>query len=177
MLGAKQKTWFLSRLRSATGAWKIWGDSLGTPDWRIGPQSMPPAMLSSSMLRWSEGYAVLSNGDWGGIYDERGEIFDTVRDAGTTGFAILSGDRHSFWAGYAAKALPLARFEPVSVTFVGASISSPGMAEANEHNPKKDDPLRSLFIANPGGGRPQPTVNLLLHHGVRSRWSMRVAAT
>jgi len=163
MLGAKQKAWFLERLRGATATWKIWGNSLGTPDWRIDPQNMP-----ASMGAWTDGYAVLANGDWGGVYHERAEIFDTVRDAGITGFAILSGDRHSFWAGLAAKALPPAAFEPVGVTFVGGSISSPGMAEANEHGMKKDNPLRPLFIAEPNGGPPQPTVNLLLNHGVRS---------
>jgi alkaline phosphatase D len=106
--------------------------------------------------------------DWGSAYHERAQIYDAVRDAGITGFAIVSGDRHSFWAGYAAKALPPATFEPVGVAFVGGSISSPGMAEGNEHNLKPDDPLRPLYVANPGGGPPQPTVNLLLHHGVRA---------
>lgn len=163
MLGAKQKAWFLERLRTAQATWKIWGNSLGTPDWRIDPQQLPAAMG-----KWTDGYAVLANGDWGGMYHERAQIFDAVRDAGITGFAILSGDRHSFWAGLAAKALPPAQFEPVGVTFVTGSISAPGMAEANEHNLKNDDPLRPLFVANPGDGPPQPTVNLLLHHGVRS---------
>lgn len=163
MLGAKQKAWFLERLRGATATWKIWGTSLGTPDWRIDPQHMPAAMG-----KWTDEYAILASGDWGGTYHERAEIFDAVRDAGITGFAIVAGDRHSFWAGYAAKALPPAAFEPVGVSFVVGSISSPGMAEANEHNLKPDNPLRPLFVANADGGRPQPTVNLLLHHGVRS---------
>jgi len=39
---------------------------------------------------------------------------------------------------------PPAAFEPVGVTFVGGSITSPGMAEANEHNLKKDDPSRPV---------------------------------
>jgi hypothetical protein len=30
------------------------------------------------------------------------KIDDLVRDAKITGFAIVSGDRHSLWAGYAA---------------------------------------------------------------------------
>jgi alkaline phosphatase D len=110
----------------------------------------------------------MATSDWGGTYHERAEIFDAVRDAGITGFAIVAGDRHSFWAGYAAKALPPAAFEPVGVSFVGGSIISPGMVEANEHNLKPDNPLRPLYVANPGGGPPQPTVNLLLQHGVRS---------
>jgi alkaline phosphatase D len=164
MLGAKQKAWFLDRLRGASATWKIWGNSLGTPDWRADPQNLPAALG-----QWrGAGYALMGTGDWGAMYHERAEIFDAVRDAGITGFAIVSGDRHSFWAGYAAKALPPAAFEPVGVTFVTGSISSPGMVEANEHNLKTDNPLRPLYVANPGGGPPQPTVNLLLRHGVRS---------
>ena len=162
MLGAKQKAWFLQRLRGATATWKIWGTSLGTPDWRIDPQHMP-----ASMGEWTDGHAILASGDWGGTYVERAEIFDAVRDAGLTGFAIVAGDRHSFWAGLAAKALPPAAFEPVGVTFVGGSITSPGMQEAWEHG-RKDNPLRPLFIADRADGTMAPTMNLLLNHGVRS---------
>ncbi|MEO5559347.1 MAG: alkaline phosphatase D family protein, partial [Dokdonella sp.] len=169
ILGATQKAWFLQSLRAATATWKVWGNSQGTPDQRVDPINLPAAMLPSSMKQWTDpGFATLGSGDWGTTYHERAEIFDAVRDAGITGFAIVSGDRHSFWAGYAAKALPPAAFEPVGVAFVGGSISSPGFQEANEHNLKKDDPMRSLYIANPGGGPPQPTVNLLLRHGIRS---------
>jgi alkaline phosphatase D len=164
MLGAKQKAWFLDRLRGATATWKVWGNSLGTPDQRVDPQNLPAALG-----RWQgQGYGLMATYDWGSMYHERAEIFDAVRDAGITGLAIVSGDRHSFWAGYAAKALPPAAFEPVGVTFVGGSISSVGSAEANEYNFKKDDPLRPLYVANPGGGPPQATMNLLLRHGVRS---------
>lgn len=164
MLGAKQKAWFLERLRGAQATWKIWGNSLGTPDQRVDPQNLPAALG-----KWQgKGYGLMAVYDWGAMFQERAEIFDAVRDAGITGFAIVSGDRHSFWAGYAAKALPPAAFEPVGVTFVGGSITSPGSAEANEYNLKKDNPLRPLYVANPGDGPPQPTLNLLLHHGVRS---------
>ena len=165
MLGATQKAWFLERLRGAQATWKIWGSSLGTPDQRVDPQNLP-----ATVGKYPEGagYATIDLHDWGAMYHERAEIFDAVRDAGITGFAIVSGDRHSFWAGYAAKALPPAAFEPVGVTFVGGSITSVGTVEANEHNIKKDDPTRPLYIADPGGGPPQANINLLLRHGVRS---------
>ena len=165
MLGAKQKAWFLERLRGAQATWKIWGNSLGTLDQRVDPQNLPPALG-----QWKgEGYGLMATYDWGGMYHERAEIFDAVRDAGITGFAIVSGDRHSFWAGYAAKALPPAHFEPVGVSFVGGSLISPGMAEANEHNQKKENnPTRPLYIAEDRNGNPQCTANLTLHHGVRS---------
>ena len=47
---------------------------------------------------------MLGGGDYGSAWVERSEIYDLVRDAKITGFAIVSGDRHSFWAGYAAAA-------------------------------------------------------------------------
>jgi alkaline phosphatase D len=164
MLGAKQKAWFLGALRAAKGTWKIWGNSLGALDTRVDPQNLPHALGT-----WKgKGYGLMTVYDWGSMYTERAEILDAVRDAGITGLAIVAGDRHAFWAGYAAKALPPADFEPVGVSFVGGSITSPGMAEANEYNFKPDDPLRPLYVANVHGGPPQPTANLLLRHGVKS---------
>ena len=100
---------------------------------------------------------------------ERGEIYDLVRDAKITGFAIVSGDRHSFWAGYASAQLPPGKFEPVGLSFVGGSLSSPGAMEALEHRPPKYLPLRPLYLADrPGGAKPDWTYNMLLKHGVRS---------
>jgi alkaline phosphatase D len=58
---------------------------------------------------------------------------------------------------------------PVGLAFVGASISSPGLVEAYEHRFPKEHPLRALFLADrPGADKPQPTINMLLRHGVRS---------
>jgi alkaline phosphatase D len=92
-----------------------------------------------------------------------------VRDAKITGFAIVSGDRHSFWAGYASAELPPGKFEPVGLSFVGASLVSPGAMEAYEHRLPKDAPLRALFLADRDGeAKPDWTFNMLLRHGVRA---------
>ncbi len=104
-------------------------------------------------------------GDWSTAYTERGEIYDFVRKFGITGFATVAGDRHSFWAGLAAKSLPPRAFAPVGVAFVTGSISAPGLVEALEHNLPKEHPLRALYL---GSGPNQPTLNMLLCHGVRS---------
>jgi alkaline phosphatase D len=166
ILGAAQKRWFLDRLRASTATWKVWGSSLGTLDWRADPQNLPP----EAGVRWpGAGYAGFGGGDPSGTYTERAEIYDLVRDAGIAGFATVAGDRHSFWAGLSAKALPPQPFEPVGVAFVTASISAPGLAEALEYRFPKDHPLRPLFQADlPGEAKPRPAVNLLLHHGVRA---------
>ena len=166
VLGAEQKAWFLERLKSSKAAWKIWGNTTATLDMRADPQNLPEGLTRH--WPWS-GYAGFGGGDHSTAYVERGEIYDFVLKNGITGFATVAGDRHSFWAGLAAKALPPSPFTPVGVAFVTGSISAPGMVEALEHSFPKDHPLRALYLGQgPNDQQPQPTVNMLLRHGVRS---------
>jgi alkaline phosphatase D len=166
ILGAEQKAWFLDRLRRSTATWKVWGCSLGTLDWRADPQNLPAGLAKKP---WPAGYAGFGGGDHSAAYVERAEIYDLVRDAGITGFATVAGDRHSFWAGLAAKALPPQAFEPVGIAFITGSVSAPGLPEAFEHRFPKDHPLRPLFLVDrAAGAKPFASVNLLLRHGVRS---------
>jgi alkaline phosphatase D len=167
LLGAEQRAWFKDRLKRSTSTWKIWANSLGALDKRADPQNLPPGLTKESWPT-DAGYASLGGGDYGNAYAERAEIYNLVRDAKITGFAIVSGDRHSFWAGYASSELPPGKFEPVGVSFVGASLVSPNAMEASEHNLPKDAPLRPLFLADQEGAKPHWTFNLLLKHGVRA---------
>jgi alkaline phosphatase D len=166
ILGEEQKAWFLNRLRGSRATWKIWGNTLGTLDWRVDPQNLPRGLMKP----WpGSSYAGFGGGDHSAAYCERAEVYDLVRDAGITGFATVAGDRHSFWAGLAAKALPPQAFEPVGIAFITGSISAPGLVEAFEHRFAKDHPLRPLFLCDQGEGKkPLPAVNMLLHHGVRA---------
>jgi len=170
ILGVEQKAWFLERLRKSTATWKIWGDTVATLDMRADPQNLPAGIT----MPWpGQGYAGFEAGfgagDHSTAYVERAEIYDFVRDHGITGFATVAGDRHSFWAGLAAKALPPKTFEPIGIAFVTGSISAPGMIEALEHALPKEHPLRSLFVGQgPADSHSQPTFNLLLRHGVKS---------
>jgi len=167
LLGAEQKAWLKDQLKRATATWKIWGNSLGTLEWRADPENLPPGLTKTT---WPAGsFAYLGAIDHGSAWTERSEIYDWVRDAKITGFAIVSGDRHSFWAGYASAQLPPGNFEPVGVSFVGASLASPGAMEGYEHRLAKDLPLRPLYLADrPNGAKPDWTFNILLRHGVRS---------
>ena len=95
----EQKAWFKDRLRKSTATWKIWGNSQGALDRRADPQNLPPGLTKET---WPRGHLCSDGpGDYGTAYTERAEIYDLIRDAKITGFAIVSGDRHSFWAGYA----------------------------------------------------------------------------
>jgi alkaline phosphatase D len=166
ILGAEQKTWFLNRLKTSTATWKVWGNTTGTLDYRVDPQNLPPGLTKP----WpGAGYAGFGGGDHGSAYVERAEIYSFVRGEGITGFATVAGDRHSFWAGLAAETLPPKAFEPVGVAYVVGSISAPGIVESLEHKLPKDHPLRALYLAQrPGSAKPQPVINMLLRHGVKS---------
>src|SRR5262249_40905138 len=104
ILGAEQKSWFLDQLKNSRATWKIWGNTTGTLDFRADPQNLPPNTASKP---WpGAGYAGFGGGDHGSTYVERAEIYDFIRANRITGFATVAGDRHSFWAGLAAKSLP-----------------------------------------------------------------------
>jgi alkaline phosphatase D len=164
ILGRVQKEWLKKQLAASTATWKIWGATNGTLEMRTDPQNLPAGLTS----RWpGQGYATFGGGDFSAALSERGELYDFVREAKITGFAVVSGDRHSFWAGYAAKALPPEKFDPVGVAFICGSISAPGIAEAFEHH-FKDHPLRALYASEREPGKFASTINLTVKHGVRS---------
>jgi alkaline phosphatase D len=166
ILGAEQKAWFLDRLRNSKATWKIWGNTTATLDMRADLQNLPPGAGKP----WPEsGYATSPLGDHGTAYVERGEIYDFVLANRITGFVTVAGDRHSFWAGLAAKSLPPKPFVPAGIAFVTGSISAPGIVEALEHSLPNKHPLRALYVGQgPGDHAMQPTLNLLIRHGVRS---------
>jgi alkaline phosphatase D len=167
ILGAEQKAWLKDELKRATATWKIWGLSTGSLESRADPENLPAGLTKKP---WPKGrFANLGGGDHGSAWVERAEIYDLVRESGISGFAIVSGDRHSFWAGYASAELPPGKFEPVGLSFIGGSLVSPGAMESFEHRVKKDDPWRPIYLADrPGAAKPDWTYNMLLKHGVRS---------
>jgi alkaline phosphatase D len=164
VLGREQKAWLKERLTKSTATWKIWGATNGTLDMRTDPQNLPAGFAKAV---WpGKHYGTFGGGDFSGAFAERAEIYDTVRDHKVSGFVTVSGDRHSFWAGYAAPALPPARFAPVGISFITGSISAPGLGEATEY--WKDSPMLPLFLRKTAGAAPEHTINLTIKRGVRS---------
>jgi alkaline phosphatase D len=164
VMGRDQRAWLKRTLAASRATWKIWGATNGTLDMRADPQNLPPGLT----VPWpGAGYATFGGGDFSAALSERAELYDFVRDAGVSGFVVVSGDRHSFWAGYAAGALPPKTFDPVGIAFITGSLSAPGMAEAMEHH-LQGHPLRALYVSEREAGKPQTTVNLTAKHGVRS---------
>jgi alkaline phosphatase D len=138
ILGAVQEQWFLERLQASRATWKIWGNTIGTLDYRADPQTLPKELSKP----WpGSGYASLTSTDFGNAFVERGQIYDFVKDHGITGFVTVAGDRHAFWAGLAAKSLPPKSCEPVGIAFVTGSLSAPTLlGTARSSGVKANDP-------------------------------------
>ena len=164
MLGREQKTWLKERLLGSTATWKIWGVTNGPLDMRTDPQNLPGGFAKTAWM--GKGFGTFGGGDFSGAFAERAEIYDLVRDHKLSGFVTISGDRHSFWAGYAAPRLPPAGFDPVGLSFIVGSISAPGMGEAVEF--AKPSAFTPLFTRKAEDGTIEHTVNLTLKRGVRS---------
>jgi alkaline phosphatase D len=160
-LGQAQKAWFLGRLKASTAPWKIWGHSFGSLAWRTDPQNLPAGVGPA----WpGSGYGLIN----GGYFLEKAEICDMVEREGITGFAVVAGDKHSFWAGLVSKALPPEPFEPVGVEFITGSISWQGLFEVAEQTMPREHPLRALFLHDRPDGSVWPAMNMTILHGVRA---------
>lgn len=166
VLGERQKRWFKSALAKSGARWKIWACSNGVIDLRADPQNLP----ADFPLKWpDQQYACFGSGDFSSAYTERREILDFALDRGIGPLAIVSGDRHSFWAATVAPDLPPGDFKPSAVSFITGSISAPGMVEAVEHVFKPDLAIRPLYLADrTDGAGPDATINMTMKHGVRS---------
>ncbi len=164
VLGREQKAWLKAQLTASKATWKIWGATNGTMDMRTDPQNLPDGLAKTKWM--GQGYGTFGGGDFSAAFAERAEIYDLVRDQKVSGFVTVSGDRHSFWAGYAAPQLPPVGYNPVGLSFITGSISAPGLAEAYEYH--KPDAFTPLFVRKAEGSAPEATINLTLKRGVRS---------
>jgi alkaline phosphatase D len=161
LLGSRQKAWFLDRLKASPAPWKIWGHSQGNLLERLDVENLPADMKNP----WP-GVRYAASGD--AIHELR-EICEAVRNAGVTGFATVSGNRHSFWAGYSAPALPPAEpFQPVGVNFITGAISSSSAGEYYAWLKPADRPLGQLMVTDRPGGVQEPTLNLLYRLGFKA---------
>jgi alkaline phosphatase D len=166
-LGSEQRAWFLSQLGASKARWKIWGHSFGTMELRSDYKNLPDELGA----KWptDAGYALIDSR----YLRDKDEIFDFVKNQSITGFAIVSGDRHAFYAGLASKNLPPKNFEPLGVEFITGSISQQTVFEVMEVTMPKDHPARALYLIDLPDGTAVPSMNVTALHGVRSTLKLK----
>lgn len=166
-LGTEQRRWFIEQLGASKARWKIWGHTFGTMELRCDYQNLPGELGS----KWPKdvGYAVMDNR----FLREKDLIFDFIRDQKITGFCVVGGDRHAFFAGLVSKALPPKKFEPIGVEFITGSISQQTLQEVLEVTMKKDHPKRVLQLIDQPDGKMIPSVNVTALHGVASTLKLK----
>jgi alkaline phosphatase D len=131
MLGLTQRQWFLDQLTGSTATWKIWANEV---------------MLMQ--LKFALVYIDLDQ--WDGYQQERNLIFDTVHSSEVKNFVAITGDLHTFVAGYLKRDFDNPFESPVGVELMVGSISSANVAEDIESLvdlPSAPIPAKQMGIA------------------------------
>ena len=135
LLGADEEAWLFAKLRSSTAKWKFLG------------QGVMFAQLKVAAAPNAAGGGVFLNSDqWDGYQPARDRVYSVIKGGAgqppVGNVVVLTGDIHSSWAadltpdpnnpntatgGYD----PVTGEGSLAVEFVGTSVSSPGVNDAN----------------------------------------------
>ena len=117
MLGAAQERWLTHTLAGSTAKWNL--------------------LSQQCLMADLEEDGRYSNDGWGGYAQTRRRVLETWRDAKVSNPIVLSGDIHCFIAGDLALE---AGGRPIASEFVGGSISSLGIQNAQLAKVRVDNP-------------------------------------
>lgn len=110
MLGATQKAWFLEQMLGSTAIWKIWANEV--------------------MLMQLKATAVYVDLDqWDGYGEERKSLLSTFGHAGLKNLVAITGDLHTFLAGYLKPDFDNIFASPVGVELMVGSLTSANFEE------------------------------------------------
>ncbi|HUF82499.1 MAG TPA: alkaline phosphatase D family protein, partial [Burkholderiales bacterium] len=162
MLGAEQKNWLKSSLRSSGATWKVLCNS--TPLLRFGLDVSFRAGEPEAGLLWTD--------SWDGYPVERRELMNFLLAEGIANVVSLSGDRHAHFAGLVYDDYDAPRPRAVIPEFAGASTSAGCRAKVHALEIQHDPALTPLFLSirNPGSAdaRMIPTLNAWLLFGAEA---------
>ena len=135
MLGDQQKRYFLNRITNSPRKWKIWGNETMVMQLKLANTYLQGGAdeIFSDVSRNSNGDGVyLSLDQWDGYQAERRKISRRVRESGTENVVAITGDIHTFIAGYVKENYDNPVNEPpnaVGTAFVCGSITSSNLFE------------------------------------------------
>jgi alkaline phosphatase D len=114
MLGAAQKSWFLDQVTKSKATWKLWANEV---------------MLMQLKVA---GFIYVDLDQWDGYGKERQQILSTVHNAGVKNLVALTGDLHTFLAGYLRSNFDNIFSSPMGIELMVGSLTSANLAEGIE---------------------------------------------
>ena len=123
MLGRKQREWFLKQITQSPRTWKIWGNEVTTMQLKV------LSAFATQLLGSPTPDLFITLDQWDGYPVERSLLFKTISEAGVKNFVTITGDLHTFIAGYQKVNFDNPTDPPVGVEFVVGSTTSSNFAE------------------------------------------------
>ncbi|HEY1213532.1 MAG TPA: alkaline phosphatase D family protein, partial [Bryobacteraceae bacterium] len=111
MLGAVQRQWFLSQISGSKALWKLWANEV---------------MLMQLKLA---GAVFVNLDQWDGYPKERSAILGAIKKAGVQNVIALTGDLHTFLAGYLKTDFNNPFESPMGIELIVGSVTSANLAE------------------------------------------------
>ncbi len=168
MLGAPQKDWFLDKVTGSSGTWKVWGTETRVVQLKLlnsYANQLDRSRLAAALegegkpLQTPEeplpsGGSVYVNLDqWDGYQAERREISRAIKDAGVENFVTITGDLHTYVAGYLKENFDDPLEAPVGVCFMAGSVTSSNLVELAARTglplPSAEDLSAAFKASNP----------------------------
>lgn len=113
MLGATQLAWFLNEITTTNATWKLWANEV-------------------MLMQLKAGLIYVDLDQWDGYQQERNAILNAVKHNHVSNFVALTGDLHTFLAGYLKTDFDNPFESPVGIELMVGSISSANFAEEIE---------------------------------------------
>ncbi len=114
MLGAAQRQWFLDQITTSKATWKLWANEV---------------MLMQLKVA---GAVFVSLDQWDGYPKERSAILAGIKNAKVQNFVALTGDLHTFLAGYLKTDFNNLFESPMGIELMVGSLTSANLAEGIE---------------------------------------------
>jgi alkaline phosphatase D len=114
MLGAVQKQWFLNQVTSSKATWKLWANEVMLMQLKIAA------------------FIYVDLDQWDGYGKGREAMLNTIKNAHVKNFVALTGDLHTFLAGYLKPDFDNIFASPMGIEQMVGSISSANLVEDNE---------------------------------------------
>ncbi len=132
MLGLTQRQWFLDQLTGSSATWKIWANEVMLMQLKFGP-------------------VYIDLDQWDGYQQERNLILNTVKHGKVKNFVAITGDLHTFLAGYLKTDFDNPFESAVGVELMVGSISSANFEEDIESTldlPSAPVPAKHMGVAS-----------------------------